>query len=356
MGAPSELIPVAVLGATGSVGQRFVALLGRHPWFRVTSLWASARSAGRVYGEVVRWSLAGSPPASAAELRVRLIGDERGEIPEEALVFSALDASVAGAIETLCAEAGALVVSNAKNHRMDRDVPLVVPEVNADHLELLAHQRFGGGGIVTNPNCSTIGLVLALAPLVRAFGVEAAQVVTLQALSGAGSGGPSALALADNVVPYIEGEEQKLAVEPCKILGQLAAGEVSRSDLVVSATCHRVNVEDGHTLAVSVKLGREASAAELIDAWRGFRGEPQELGLPSAPAHPVLYLDAPDAPQPRLHRDLEGGMAAVLGRLRPCPLMGWKFVALSHNTVRGAAGGALLAAELAVAQGRLGAR
>jgi aspartate-semialdehyde dehydrogenase len=342
------------------VGQRFVSLLEGHPWFRVTSLWASKRSAGRPYREVVSWSLGEAPPASVAELPVRALGNgtgdlPRGDLPREALVFSALDASVAGALETACAEAGALVVSNAKSHRLDPYVPLVVPEINADHLELLAHQRFGGGGIVTNPNCSTIGLVLALAPLVRAFGVEAAQVVSMQALSGAGLGGPGAAEMADNLVPFIEGEEEKLASEPRKILGQRSGGEVIGADLLVSAACHRVNVEDGHTLAVSVKLGREASAEELIEAWRSFDGPPQELGLPSAPRHPVLYLDAPDAPQPRLHRGLEGGMAAVVGRLRPCPLLGWKFVTLSHNTIRGAAGGALLTAELAVAQGRLGA-
>jgi len=340
----TERIPVAVLGATGSVGQRFISLLEHHPWFELTTVAASAKNAGRTYGEAVRWDSARPLPAAAAELVLR----EASAPVAEPLVFSALDAGVAGEIETACAAAGALVVSNAASHRMDRDVPLLVPEVNSDHLDLLDAQTWAGG-LITNPNCSTIGLVLALAPLHRAFGVRRVHVVTMQALSGAGSTGVPAMAALDNLIPYIPGEEEKLASETARILGRLANGEVSPAEVVVSAQCNRVAVLDGHTECVSVELGQEATREQILAAWEEFSGPPQELDLPSAPARPTLYLDDPDAPQPRVHRELDKGMACTIGRLQPCPVLGWRFVCLSHNTLRGAAGGALLAAELAVA-------
>jgi len=335
-----------VLGATGSVGQRFVSLLDKHPWFELTTVAASAKNAGRPYGEAARWDLDHPLPESTAAL---VLTDATSPVVER-LVFSALDAEVAGEIEAACAAAGALVVSNASSHRMDRDVPLLVPEVNPEHLDLLELQTWKGG-LITNPNCSTIGLVLALAPLHRAFGVRRVHVVTMQALSGAGSTGVPAMAALDNLIPYIQGEEEKLATETARILGRLSDGAVHPAPITVSAQCNRVAVLDGHTECVSIELDTPATRDEILAAWEGFRGAPQELDLPSAPAHPTLYLDAPDAPQPRLHRDLEAGMACILGRLQPCPVLGWRFVCLSHNTLRGAAGGALLAAELAVASG-----
>ncbi|MFW5904891.1 MAG: aspartate-semialdehyde dehydrogenase, partial [bacterium] len=256
-------------------------------------------------------------------------------------------------IETEFAEAGHLVVSNAKNHRMDPEVPLLVPEVNPDHLELLKDQEFGGGGIIANPNCSTIGLVLALKPLHDAFGLETVHVVTLQALSGAGVPGVASMEIADNVIPFISGEEDKLETEPLKILGALEGSEIRRADIRIGAHCTRVPVTDGHTEAVSVTLRKEATADDVIEAWNEWVGEPQRLHLPTAPARPVQYLSGATDPQPRLHRNLGRGMTVSVGRLRSDPVFDWSFFGLSHNTVRGAAGGALLCAELAVARGAL---
>jgi len=234
---------------------------------------------------------------------------------------------------------------------MEPDVPLLVPEVNPDHLELVKQQIFGSGAIITNPNCSTIGLVLALKPLCDAFGVKQVSVVTMQAISGAGLSGISSLQIADNIVPHIGGEEDKMEREAHKILGRLQAGVLTAADIAISAQCNRVHVTDGHTECVSVSLARNATPEELIRAWTSFRSEPQQLKLPSAPSQPVHYFHEADFPQPRLHRDLEGGMAVSVGRLRSCPVLDYKFVALSHNTIRGAAGGSILAAELAVAKG-----
>lgn len=341
-------IPVAVMGATGSVGQRFVSLLEDHPWFELAAVAASERSRGKRYAEAAPWVLAKPPAARTADLEVQACED----VLDLPIVFSALDSDVAGPLETAGAEAGALVVTNAKNHRMDADVPLLVPEVNADHLELV-RGRGGRGAILANPNCSTIGLMLALAPLHRAFGVEKAHVVTLQALSGAGLPGVPSMEVVDNLIPYISGEEDKLTVETRKILGQRDGARIAPADVTVSAQCNRVAVIDGHTECVSLFLARDARRQDLLAAWEGFRGAPQELDLPSAPARPTLYLDDPAAPQPRKHRDLDKGMACTIGRLQPCPVLGWKFVCLSHNTLRGAAGGALLCAELAVARGLL---
>ncbi len=337
--------PVAVLGATGSVGQRFVSLLAHHPWFKLAAVTGSPRTAGRAYGEAVRWHLAEPPPAAAA----RMILAPTGEALAPHLVFSALPTEEAGSAEEHYARAGHLVVTNASNHRMDRDVPLVVPEVNPEHLALAAAQPYGEGRILANPNCSTIGLVLALKALHDAFALRRVHVVTMQAISGAGLPAPGAEPLVDNLLPFIAGEEEKLELETKKIFGTLLAGTIADAAIEISAQCTRVPVVDGHTMCVSVEFERRATSADVLAAWREFRTVPQQLALPSAPAHPVHVLDDPDAPQPLLHRELDGGMATVVGRLRPCPLFDHKFIALSHNTLRGAAGGAILLAELAVA-------
>lgn len=343
-------VPVAVLGATGSVGQRFIQILGGHPWFEIKAVTASERSAGRKYADAAHWVQSGRIPGDVAELELR--ATEPAAADGCRLVFSALDSAVAGAAEEAFAEAGYLVVSNAKNHRMDPDVPLLVPEVNADHLALVHAQRFeSGGAILTNPNCSTIGLVLALKPLVKAFGVERVHVVSMQALSGAGLPGVPSMSAVDNLIPFIPGEEDKVETETRKILGKVEDGRIVDHEIRVSATCTRVPVIDGHTLCVSVDLTTKASVADLCEAWENYAGQPQLLNLPLAPAQPVHYLEGDDVPQPRLHRDLERGMAVSVGRVRPCPLMDYKFVTLSHNTLRGAAGGAVLVAELAIARG-----
>lgn len=357
---PATKIPVAVLGATGQVGQRFLTLLADHPWFTVRAVTASPRSAGRRYGEAARWSMTTQIPEAVRDLVLQ--PTEPDSVAGCRIAFSALGTAAADQAETRFAEAGFAVVSNASSHRMDPDVPLIVPEVNPDHLGLVRRQAFdagprgNGGMILTNPNCSTIGLVLALKPLDDAFGVEKVHAVTLQALSGAGIPGVPSLSAVDNVVPLIPGEEPKLESEPRKILGRFTDG-VSAGDgialhpVVVSAACNRVPVIDGHMVCASVKLTRDYDLESVRAAWTDFRGRPQTLGLPSAPARPIIVLDDESAPQPRLHRDLGRGMAASVGRLRTCPLLDIRFVGLSHNTLRGAAGGALLVGELAVAEG-----
>jgi aspartate-semialdehyde dehydrogenase len=347
-----QRIPVGVLGATGSVGQRMVRLLDGHPWFRIAYLTASERSSGRRYSEAVRWVQDGPIPQAVAEMEVRAT-----EATDEApLVLSALDSSVAGEAETAFAEAGCLVVSNARNHRMDPQVPLVIPEVNPDHLGLLDGQATAPGGIVTNPNCSTIGLVMSLKPLHDAFGVRAVHVVTLQAVSGAGVPGVSSMEILDNVIPYIAGEEEKLEKETLKLLGSLSAGRVNEAEITVAAQCNRVPVVDGHLECVSVELEKETSPQEAARVLSGFRARPQALGLPSAPRRPVVVLNGEADPQPRLHREVEGGMGVAVGRLRRCPLMTLRYVLLSHNTLRGAAGGSLLVAELVAVEGRIPGR
>ena len=346
----AEKAPVAVLGATGSVGQRFVALLADHPWFRIAAVTASERSAGKAYGEAAHWLQATQLPESVAAMTVRTT--EPAAVRGCPLVFSALNAAAAEAVEGKFADAGHLVVSNARSHRMDRDVPLMVAEVNPGHLDLLDTQSYAGG-IITNPNCSTIGLVLALKPLDDAFGIRRASVVTMQAISGAGLPGVPSMQILDNLVPFIPGEEEKLESETKKILGRFASGRIEPREVVISAQCNRVPVIDGHTLCVSLELERKASQEEVRHCWEAFTAEPQRLGLPSAPDRPIHVLNGPDVPQPRLHRDLDKGMASTVGRLRPCSLLDYKFVTLSHNTLRGAAGGALLLAELALAKGRV---
>jgi aspartate-semialdehyde dehydrogenase len=342
---------VGVLGATGTVGQQFVRLLANHPWFEATWLAGSERSEGRPYAAAANWKLS-TPMSDVAAARV-VQPPVPGAGPR--LVFSALDASVAGDLERAFAEAGHLVVSNARNHRMDPLVPLLIPEINPDHLQLLERQRsdYGWkGGIVTNSNCSTMFLAMALAPL-RALGLTRCNVVTLQAISGAGYPGVPSLDILGNVIPFIGGEEDKLEIEPQKILGRLAGDHVDPHPVVVSAHTTRVPVVDGHSEMISVDFAEQVAAAAIREAFDAFRGVPQDLGLPSAPARPLVYLEAENRPQPRLDVERENGMAVFLGRLRACPVLQHKFVALGHNTVRGAAGAALLNAELMQAQGLL---
>jgi aspartate-semialdehyde dehydrogenase len=334
------------------VGQRFLQLLESHPSFEVVELAASDRSAGKPYREACTWRLPGAPPAAIAEQQVKTCnGPFRSR-----LLFSGLDSSVAGEVEAALAAKGHAVVSNSRNHRMDADVPLLVPEVNPDHLEAVAVQRprNGGGYIVTNPNCSVVGLAMALAPLERAFGLASVAVVTLQALSGAGYPGVASLDVADNVIPFIGGgEEEKIESEPRKILGAFRDGAFAFADFPISASVHRVAVSDGHTMAIFVKLRRQATPADASRALADFRGEPQERRLASAPERPIHVLDAPDRPQPRLDRDRERGMAVSVGRVRADAAFDLKLEALVHNTIRGAAGAAILNAELLSARGLL---
>ena len=351
---------VGVLGATGAVGQRLVRLLNGHPWFEIAAMAGSERTSGRRYGEVVRPApaIAGTVESSVLEMQLRC--PEPSSFVECAIVFSALPSEAAREIEPQLARQGIGVVSNASTYRMQEDVPLMVPEVNPDHLRLIEvqrRQRGWDGFIVTNPNCSTISLTLALAPLHRAFGLDSAYVTTLQAISGAGFNGVSALDMVDNVVPYIGSEEDKIETEPLKLLGTLAGeqGDGPRIEppdgLRLSAQCTRVPTTDGHLEMVSVKLKRPATHQEIVEAWESWRPAPQQLGLPTAPARPVVVRSEPDRPQPRFDRDTEGGMATGVGRLRPCPLLDWKFALLGHNLVRGAAGGVLLIAELLKSDG-----
>jgi len=345
-------IPVGVLGATGAVGQRFVQLLAEHPWFDLAVVAASERSAGKSYGEACSWKLDIPMPAAARAMVVQ---------PAEpglacGVVFSALDATVAGPVEEAFAAAGYAVLSNARNHRMAGDVPLLVPEVNPDHAGLIKAQRQRRGWtgfIATNPNCSTATLVLALAPLERRFGLEAVAVTTLQAISGAGYPGLPSLDILGNVVPFIAGEEEKIERETKKILGKLGDDTITPHPVIVSAQTTRVPVVDGHTASVFVTLGSKPDVEEVREAFRTYRGLPQEFELPSAPVHPTLLVDEEDRPQPRLDVNLERGMASVVGRVRRCELMGYKFIVLGHNTIRGAAGAALLNAELLHAQALL---
>ena len=346
----SVRIPVGVLGATGMVGQEFVSFLQDHPWFDLTFLAASDRSAGKKYHEATTWRLGGETPAYVRDI---VVSDS---VPKNApkLVFSAMDASVATEIEQAFAAAGHVIVSNSRNHRMDADVPLLVPEANGDHLDLLPAQNARGwsGRIVTNPNCSTVVLVMALAPL-KQFGIEKVIVTTMQAISGAGYPGVASLDILGNVVPFIGGEEPKMESETQKILGTFADGKIVPLSAKVSASCNRVPVVDGHTMCVSVELEQKPTEHEIIAALNGFRGLPQKKNLPSAPAQPVVYMEQENRPQPRRDVERDNGMAVFVGRLRKCPVLDYKFVAMGHNTVRGAAGAAVLNAELMHAQGLL---
>ncbi len=343
----SHKIPVGVLGATGSVGQKFIELLSGHPWFEITEIAASEKSANKRYSDCVNWVSSVPLPEKIGNLELKPC--EPGLKCK--VVFSGLDARVAGEIETDFARNGYTVISNSKNHRMDTDVPLLVPEINSDHLDITASQPYDGGCIVTNPNCSTTGLVLALKPLLDAFGLAEVNVVTLQALSGAGYPGVASLDILDNVIPYISGEEDKLESEPKKIFGTFKDGGIQPLELNISAQCNRVAVLDGHLECVQIKLKKNAGPDELINSWLNFSGEPQILDLPSAPAKPIYYFHQDHYPQPKLHRNLDKGMAVSIGRLRPDSLFDYKFVILSHNTIRGAAGGAILCAEMMKVKG-----
>ena len=348
----ADRIPVAVLGATGSVGQRFVQLLARHPWFRPGELVASERSAGKRYREATDWRLDAVMPEEAADLVVQ----DYNAALESPLAVSALPAEVAGEIEQRLAKDGHAVLSNTRTHRMEPDVPLLIPEVNPEHVAAISVQqrnRGWSGFIATNPNCSTIHMVLALKPLQQVFGLEAVLVTTMQAVSGAGYPGVSSLDMLDNVVPYIGDEEGKMETETQKLLGGYGDGGFAPAEIVVSAACNRVPVRDGHTECVNVRLREQAPPEEVVAAFEAFRGKPQELGLPSAPPQPVVVRREPNRPQPNLDRDTYAGMASIVGRVRPCPLMGVKFVVLGHNTVRGAAGASILNAELLKVEGLL---
>lgn len=347
----TDRIPVAILGATGSVGQRFIQLLADHPWFRVHELVASDRSAGKTYADAADWRLDSLIPDDVAGLTVKNLG---GEL-ESRLLFSGLDSSVAGEAEDDYANRGCAVISNSRNHRMDADVPLLIPEINADHLDAVeAQKKRRAGYIVTNPNCSVMGLAIALAPLERAFGVEAVHATTMQAISGAGFAGVASYAILDNVIPYIGGgEEEKIETEPRKILGGWKNNAFTDAPMTISAQVNRVPTIDGHLMTASVKLRDRASIDDVRHAMESFTGEPQRLNLPFAPKRPIHYLEATDRPQPRLDRDRERGMAVSVGRLRPCPITDIRFVTLVHNTIRGAAGAAILNAELLEARGLL---
>lgn len=342
-------IPIAILGATGLVGQRLVQMLADHPWFEIRALAASDNSVGKRYAQAVKWHLPSEIPLLARELVVQPCEPKF----ETHIVFSALPGDVAGMVEEDFANAGYLVSSNASAHRMDADVPLVIPEVNPDHLQLISAQqarRKSRGAILCNPNCSTIHLALALKPLADEFGLKRVIVTTMQALSGAGYPGVASLDLVDNVVPFIGGEETKLESEPLKILGGLHDSRLTMAPFKISAACNRVATQDGHLETVSVELEKKASLEDVRRAFVQFCGEPQRLHLPTAPEHPIILRDEEDRPQPRLDRDAERGMATVVGRLRECSVLDYKFVLLGHNTIRGAAGGTLLNAELLVAR------
>ncbi len=354
---PTERIPVAVLGATGAVGQTFVRMLADHPWFRLAEVAASERTAGRAYGDAVRW-LEGELPADAAAMTV--LPCEPDAIAAR-IVFSALDSSAAGPIEPAFAQAGRMVFSNAKNQRMAPDVPLLIPEVNATHLDVLAAQqraRAWQGGIVTNANCAATAAALALAPLHEAFGIERLFVMTMQAVSGAGYPGVASLDILGNVIPYIGDEEPKIEQELPKMLGTVSASgaAIVPADFVVSAQANRVPVEHGHTVCAAIGLRSRASAGQAEDVLRAWRGDPCVRGLPSAPDAPLVVVDAPDRPQARRDVWTGAGMSVVVGRVRPDPILDIRLVALGHNTVRGAAGCSLLNAELFVSRGGLDSR
>jgi aspartate-semialdehyde dehydrogenase len=346
-----DRIDVGILGATGMVGQQFIALLAKHPWFRVSWLGASQRSEGKAYRDAASWRLPAALDDRVARLPVEAAAP--GRAPK--LVFSALDSSVAGEIEAAFAQAGHTIVSNSRNYRMEATVPLLIPEVNADHLALLDAQaaaRGWKGRIVTNPNCSTVVLSMALAPL-RPFGLKTVMITTLQAVSGAGYPGVPSWDILGNVIPFIEGEEEKIESETKKILGCVGDGRIDPHPVTISAQTTRVAVQNGHTESISVGFDHRPAADAIVQALTAFRGRPQDLDLPSAPKQPVVYVADRNRPQPALDVDRGGGMTVTVGRLRPCPVLHYKFIALGHNTIRGAAGAAILNAELMQHEGLL---
>lgn len=340
-------LKAGILGATGTVGQKFVTLLREHPWFEVSALGASEISAGQAYGQSVasKWKQSAPVPPETAAMRIR---ECRPEIMDCDFVFSGLDAAVAGDIEKNFAAAGIPVISNAKNYRMEPDIPLLVPEVNPGHAALIPLQKKRGwkGFIATNPNCVAVPLVMALKPVLDEFGLSKVMVFSMQAISGAGYPGVPSLDILDNIIPHIGGEEPKVETEPLKILGALERGKVRCADFAISAQCNRVAVSDGHSLNVSFSTRKKTSVAEIRKALENFTALPQKLHLPSAPQRPLVYLDGDFRPQPRLDRGAGGGMTVSAGRLRECPVLGFKMALLGHNTIRGAAGAAILNAEL----------
>jgi aspartate-semialdehyde dehydrogenase len=344
-------IPVGILGATGMVGQHFVRFLQNHPWFEIAWLGASDRSAGKPYREATSWRLDGAMPTSVQHIPVEEC--KRGHAPN--LLFSAMDASVATEIEREFAQAGHVIVSNSRNHRMESDVPLLIPEINPDHLKIIPFQqrkRGWKGQIATNPNCSTMVLAMALAPL-KQFGITRVIATTMQAISGAGYPGVASMDINANVIPFVGGEEEKMQQETQKILGEFAGESLRPLNAKVSAHCNRVPVVDGHTVAVSVEFTNKPLKDDILRAFVNFRGIPQERKLPSAPPQPIIYMEEADRPQPRRDAERERGMATFVGRLRECPVLDYKFVALGHNTIRGAAGAAVLNAELMYSEGLL---
>ena len=341
----NEKIKVGILGATGSVGQKFIELLNNHPWFEIAEVAASDKSAGKKYSEAVNWIQSAPIQERVSEMKIKKCDTNL----ESKILFSALDSGVAGEIEKELSKAGFLIISNSKNHRFDMNVPLIVPEVNPNHLSLIESQSTKGA-IVTNPNCSTIGLVLALKPLIDVFGIDCFNVVTMQALSGAGYPGVSSLDIIDNIIPFISGEEEKLEKEPLKIFGEFNQNQIEPAKIKISASCNRVAVIDGHTEVVQINLKNKATKDEIIEVWKKFKSIPGTMNLPSAPLNPIYYFEDEKYPQPKLHRNIDKGMAVSIGRLRKCNLFDYKFVIMSHNTIRGAAGGTILIAELMKAQ------
>jgi len=350
---------VGILGATGAVGQRFIQLLADHPWFNITWLAASDRSAGKTYAEACAWRLDTPLPEHIAQMVLQPNTPEAAGEDLPRIIFSSVDSPIAKDLEPRFAAAGCAVISNSSAFRMAPDVPLVVPEVNADHFEVIESQptrKRSGGFLVTNPNCCAIGLVLPLAALHQAFGIEKLFVATLQAVSGAGYPGVASLDILGNVIPYIKSEEEKLQEEVGKLLGTASATAFQSANITVSAMCNRVPVLEGHTECVSVKLRTPASYEQILTVWNSFqplsfKGH-QGLHLPSAPLFPVEYQHGDTRPQPRLDLMRGNGMATTVGRLRPCTIFDWKFTLLSHNTIRGAAGAAILNAEILAVLGK----
>lgn len=344
-------LKVGVLGATGSVGQRFVQLLAGHPWFELGALFASERSVGKNYREASKWFLPSEMPEEAAEMVVKSMNDIGTSKDDIAIMFSALPGAIAKEVEKRCAQAGYAVASNVSVHRMEKDVPLLIPEINTDHFGLIDVQRSNRGWdgfIVTNPNCSTIVMTLSLKPLMS-FGIEAVRVATMQAVSGAGYAGVSSMAILDNVIPYIGSEEDKMESEPLKILGTFDGFEIRNADFTVCASCHRVPITDGHTEALWVKFKGNVSEEELKDAFKSFT---TNIRTPSSPGKPIIVREEPDRPQPKLDRDAGGGMSVSVGRVRRGQIENeMKYIVQGHNTVRGAAGASILNAEVLMERG-----
>ncbi len=349
-----QKLGVAVLGATGAVGQRFIQLLENHPWFYVAEVVGSSRSAGQPYGEITNWVLDGSVPDSVANLTVKPLDGQF----ESKLLFSALPKEAAETREIELAENGHVVCTNAAVNRMVEDVPLLLPEANYDHVQLIDIQRekrgWKTGAVVANSNCTAMPVVMSLAPL-REFGISKILVVSAQAISGAGYPGVASLDILDNMIPYVSGDEQKLETETLRMLGAYDGSHVNWLNAAASASCNRVPVVDGHLVNVSIELTAKPGLDEVIETWKSFSAPDVVARLPSAPQHPLYYLPQIDRPQTRRDRNAGNGMSTSIGRLRECPILGYKFVALSHNTIRGAAGCSILNAELLAVKGYLGA-